>query len=51
MFQTLAPGDGRRGCGVGLAIVKRLVESYGGRVWVTSQVGVGSTFFFSVPRR
>jgi len=37
------------GSGLGLAIVKQLVESHGGRVWVTSQAGNGSTFHFHLP--
>jgi PAS domain S-box-containing protein len=37
------------GAGMGLAIVKSLVEAHGGRVWVDSQLGAGSTFSFSVP--
>ncbi len=37
------------GSGLGLAIVKQLVEAQGGRVWVTSQVGKGSIFYFRLP--
>lgn len=51
LFQTLVPRDEFESTGVGLALVKKIVEMYGGRVWVESQVGRGSTFLFTFPRR
>jgi light-regulated signal transduction histidine kinase (bacteriophytochrome) len=50
IFQTLAARDKLEGTGIGLATVKKLVESEGGRVWVESDVGQGATFRFTWPK-
>jgi len=40
----------RQGTGIGLSIVKRIIESYGGRIWVESEQGKGSKFSFALPK-
>ena len=51
MFQTLAARDEFESTGVGLTVVKKIVEMYGGKIWVESKVGQGSTFSFTLPKQ
>jgi signal transduction histidine kinase len=50
-FQTLNIKDEVETTGVGLALVKKIVDMYDGAVWVESEPGVGSTFFFALPKQ
>ncbi len=50
LFQTLHPRDEFESTGVGLAVVKKTIELYGGKVWIESEVGEGSTFFLTLPK-
>lgn len=50
LFQTLHSRDKTESSGIGLAIVKKIVESHGGAVWVESAVGQGSRFCFTLPK-
>jgi signal transduction histidine kinase len=51
MFQVLSVNEEVEGTGVGLTVVKKIAELYGGKIWIESKVGQGSTFFFTLPKQ
>jgi PAS domain S-box-containing protein len=51
IFQTLTSRDDFESTGIGLTITKKIVELYGGKIWIESKVGEGSTFFFTLPKQ
>jgi len=51
IFQTLSPKDRYETAGIGLSIVKKIVELNDGQIWVQSHLGQGSTFFFTLPKQ
>ena len=51
IFQTHAPAQQTESTGIGLTVVKKIVELYGGRIWLESTPGQGSRFSFTWPKR
>jgi len=50
IFKRLHTADEFEGSGAGLGIVKKVIDDHGGKVWIDSAVGAGTTFFFTIPK-
>ncbi len=50
LFQSLKTRDSTESTGIGLSLVKKIVEMYGGRIWLDSEVSRGTTFHFTLPK-
>ena len=50
IFKQLNAKEEFPGSGIGLAVTKKIIEKQGGKIWVESQFGHGSTFYFTIPK-
>jgi signal transduction histidine kinase len=50
IFQTLQSRDEKESTGIGLSIVKKIIESEGGKTWIESELGAGTAFIFTIPK-
>ncbi|MBP9601755.1 MAG: two-component sensor histidine kinase, partial [Lutibacter sp.] len=49
IFQRLESRDNLEGTGIGLTLVKRIIQLYNGEIWITSTINKGTTFHFTIP--
>ena len=51
MFKTLQSRDDLETSGIGLTIVKKIIEMNEGKIWVESKEGIGTTLYFTIPKK